>query len=51
MRTALAPEKPELAIERKNRRLGTILGILATALMTVSFVLMKIFHFVPTPPK
>ena len=47
----VALEEREYKIERKNRRLGTILGILATALMTVSFVLMKIFHFVPTPPK
>ncbi len=47
----IALEEREFKIERKNRRLGTILVVLAAALMTASFVLMKIFHFVPTPPK
>lgn len=50
MRTA-AMEERELKIERKNRRLGVVLMLLAAGLMTVSFVLMKIFHFIPTPPK
>ncbi|MCI0330435.1 MAG: hypothetical protein L0196_05720 [candidate division Zixibacteria bacterium] len=50
MRTA-AMEERELKIERKNRRLGVVLMLFALALMTVSFVLMKIFHFIPTPPK
>ena len=46
-----AIEERELKIERKNRRLGTVLVIFATALMTASFVLMKILHFIPAPPK
>ncbi len=41
----------EVKIERKNRRLGTVLVLLALALMTASFVLMKMYHFTPTPPK
>jgi hypothetical protein len=51
MRAAVASEKPELIIGRKNRRLGTALGIFALALMSASYVLMKVFHFIPTPPK
>lgn len=47
----IALEERELKVERKNRLLGTVLVIFAAALMTVSFVLMKVFHFVPTPPK
>lgn len=48
---AVAVEEQELKIRRKNRRLGTVLILLAMALMTASFVLMKIYHFVPAPPK
>ena len=47
----VALEEQDLKIERKNRRLGIVLIIIAVVLMTVSFVLMKIYHFVPTPPK
>ena len=47
----IALEEQDLKIERKNRRLGAVLIIIAVVLMTVSFVLMKIYHFVPTPPK
>lgn len=47
----IALEEQDLKIERKNRRLGIVLIIIAVVLMTVSFVLMKIYHFVPTPPK
>ena len=47
----IALEEQNLKIERKNRRLGIVLIIIAVVLMTVSFVLMKIYHFVPTPPK
>ena len=50
MRSVVLEER-ELKIERKNRRLGRVLFLLAAALMTASFVLMKVFHFVPTPPK
>lgn len=50
MRT-VALEERELKIGRKNRRLGTVLILLALALMTASFVLMKIYHFVPAPSK
>lgn len=48
---AVAVEEQELKIQRKNRRLGTVLIFLALALMTASFLLMKIYHFVPAPPK
>jgi hypothetical protein len=48
---AVAVEEQELKIRTKNRRLGTVLILLAMALMTASFVLMKIYHFVPAPPK
>ncbi len=41
----------ELGVQRKNRRLGTALTLLALALMTASYVLMKVLHFVPLPPK
>lgn len=44
-------ESREISIERKNRRLGTILTVFALGLMAASYVLMKIFHYVPTPPK
>jgi|GEM_PF-4678628 len=47
----VALEEQDLKIERKNRRLGVVLILLALALMAASFVLMKIYHFVPTPPK
>ena len=47
----IALEEQDLKIERKNRRLGIVLISIAVVLMTVSFVLMKIYHFVPTPPK
>ena len=47
----VAVEERELKIERKNRRLGAVLVIFAAALMTVSFILMKILHFIPAPPK
>ena len=50
MKTAAAEDR-ELLVERKNRWLGAILLAFALVLMTVSFALMKIFHFVPTPPK
>jgi hypothetical protein len=46
-----AVEERELRIQRKNRRLGTVLILLALVLTTASFVLMKIYHFVPAPPK
>ncbi len=48
---AVALEDRELKIARKNRRLGVVLILLALVLMTASFVLMKIYHFVPAPPK
>jgi hypothetical protein len=48
---AVAVEERELKIARKNRRLGVVLIIMAVVLMTASFVLMKLYHFVPTPPK
>ncbi|MCI0405206.1 MAG: hypothetical protein L0Z48_11375 [candidate division Zixibacteria bacterium] len=51
MKTGAFVGERERKIERKNRRLGTILIILAAALMTASFVLMKIYQFVPAPPK
>jgi hypothetical protein len=47
----VALEERELKIERKNRRLVAVLMILAAVLMTASYVLMKVFHFVPLPPK
>ncbi len=50
MKTVAIIER-EIKTERKNRRLGTVLMLLALALMTVSFVLMKVYHFVPAPPK
>jgi len=51
MRPDFTFEKKEFGIQRKNRKLGIILTALALILMTASFVLMKIYHFVPTPPK
>lgn len=41
----------EQKVQRKNRRLGVVLTVVALVLMTTSYVLMKVFHFVPTPPK
>lgn len=46
-----AIEEREVKMERKNRRLGTILILFALALMTASFVLMKMYHFTPPAPK
>ncbi|MGE5693175.1 MAG: hypothetical protein ACM3YF_05295 [Candidatus Zixiibacteriota bacterium] len=47
----VALEEQDLKIERKNRRLGLVLILVAAALMAASFLLMKIYHFVPAPPK
>ena len=47
----IALEEQDHKIERKNRRLGLVLILVAAALMGASFLLMKIYHFVPAPPK
>ena len=44
-------ENREVKTEKKNRRLGAVLILFALVLMTVSFVLMKMYHFTPAPPK
>ena len=51
MKPDFGTEAREFKIARKNRRLGIFLTGVAIVLMTVSFVLMKVYHFVPTPPK
>ncbi|HLG94487.1 MAG TPA: hypothetical protein VI546_06595 [candidate division Zixibacteria bacterium] len=50
MKTVLLEER-EIKVQRKNRRLGVVLTVLALAVMTTSYLLMKVFHFVPLPPK
>ena len=49
MRTGIL--ESEQKVLRKNRRLGVVLTGWALILMTASYVLMKVFHFVPLPPK
>ncbi len=51
MKPGFGAEAREFKIARKNRRLLIILTGFAFILMTASFVLMKVYHFVPTPPK